>query len=427
MNTANLRKLMRDAKNSINGYSDIQVLVREATSNDPWGPTTSLMRRIAVESENPVNYYDMFKTLWKRLTDFHHIKHVHKSLMLIDYLLKYGPEKIITDVRLRSDVVRKLCYYKYYKNGIESGSDVRSKSKAILGLLEDKELLSEQRNAAMSTNQRIIGFSYRDQRVDDAPSRKALKPRSMSSPDVFEDKVVSLISPVEEEVKESPRKPYIQDVYRKRANSVAQPAVSVDNIEDDLLSFARVNRRQSVNDLEGSGVFIFDIPSVHSSKPMLLFDESFMPGNEMALVPVNPVAPVSMFQDVDSDMALFDDMSESNGFQFEEEKPVEMETNMEEDCEEIPDDVWMLANINDIRITNSEKKRRAYAMKKKSMMKGKKLNQMEAKHKMEFDPLMDMPMVGTASVGALVPYAQAQQNYQMVPYGQRPAEQLYWN
>jgi len=417
MNTANLRKMLRDAKNSINGYSDIQVLVREATSNDPWGPTTSLMRRIAVECENPVNYHEMFKTLWKRLTDFHHIKHVHKSLTLIEYLIKYGPEKIVTDVRLRSDVIRKLCYYKYYKNGIESGSDVRSKSKAILGLLEDSDLLNEQRSAAMSTNQRIIGFSYRDQRVDDAPSHRMIKPRSMSSPDVFEDKVVSLISPVEEVKEMSPKKPYIQDVYRtNRAHSVAQPAKSLDDGEDDLLSFARINRRSSVNDLEASGVFCFDMPSVKSSKPMLLFDESF---NQMALVPVNPVRQVNMFQEADSDMALFDDMVEPQP-QMEEEKPMQME----EETEEIPNDVWDFANVNDLRITNSEKKRRAHALKKKTMMKGKKLNQMEAVHKMEFDPLMDMPLVNTSNAGALVPYGQ--QNYQLVPYGQRPAE-LHWN
>jgi len=286
--------------------------------------------------------------------------------------------------------------------------------------LEDKELLNEQRNAAISTNQRIIGFSYRDQRVDEAPSTRGMKPRSMSSPEVYENKRVELISPVEEEVKDSPQ---VMNVYRTRANSVAQSAVTVDETDDDLLLFARANRRGSVNDFDVSGVFTFDMPSVKSSKPMLLFDESFMPQNQMALVPVKQVH--NFFQDDDSDMALFDDMSLPEKSVKEEEKPMEM---FEEQTvgEEIPDDLWAFANVTDIRMTNSEKKRRNLALKKKTMMKGKKLNQMEAVHKMEFDPVMDMPLTGV-SVGALVPYGQTAQSYQLVPYGQRPAEQLYWN
>jgi epsin len=34
-------------KNYTKGYSDIQIKVREATSNDPWGPQGSLMAEIA--------------------------------------------------------------------------------------------------------------------------------------------------------------------------------------------------------------------------------------------------------------------------------------------------------------------------------------------------------------------------------------------
>lgn len=39
--------LVRSGKNLIKGYSSIQVKVRAATSNDPWGPSGSEMRDLA--------------------------------------------------------------------------------------------------------------------------------------------------------------------------------------------------------------------------------------------------------------------------------------------------------------------------------------------------------------------------------------------
>jgi len=426
MNTANLRKFIREAKNSINGYSDIQILVREATSNDPWGPTSSLMRRIALECENPTNYHDMFKILWKRLTDFHHIKYVHKSLILIDYLLRYGPERFISDMRLRSDVLRKLCFYKYYKNAIESGIDVRTKAKTILGLLDDKELLFEQREAAMSTNKKIVGFSYRDPRVD-LPA-KQMRPRSMSSPSPVQEKMHvdfdenhdSPLSVVEE------KSPQIRSPVRGRAKSVVHE-------EDDLLSFARSNRKNSVDVFEASGIFSFDLPDEKSTQPMLLFDESFFPNNQMALVPV--VKPKTPFDDNDGVMLFenVDVIAPAKEVEIDEQKPEDLDlVEMENESDEIPEDLWAYANVNDIRVTNSEKRRREYALKKKMMMKGKKLNQMEAKHKMEFESSVPFAHYDN-STQALVPYGmQFQQGYQqqqMVPYVnvQQRAADLQWN
>lgn len=39
--------VMRVAKNYTKGYSDVQAKVRDATSNDPWGPSGTQMNEIA--------------------------------------------------------------------------------------------------------------------------------------------------------------------------------------------------------------------------------------------------------------------------------------------------------------------------------------------------------------------------------------------
>ena len=46
------RSALRVAKNYTGGYSDTQVRVRDATSNDPWGPSGTQMNEIAQLSYN---------------------------------------------------------------------------------------------------------------------------------------------------------------------------------------------------------------------------------------------------------------------------------------------------------------------------------------------------------------------------------------
>jgi epsin len=40
------------SKNYAKGYSDMQIKVREATSNDPWGPSGTIMNEIAQSTFN---------------------------------------------------------------------------------------------------------------------------------------------------------------------------------------------------------------------------------------------------------------------------------------------------------------------------------------------------------------------------------------
>lgn len=46
------KSAVRVGKNYIKGYTDTQIKVREATSNDPWGPSGSQMYELAQLSHN---------------------------------------------------------------------------------------------------------------------------------------------------------------------------------------------------------------------------------------------------------------------------------------------------------------------------------------------------------------------------------------
>lgn len=87
--------LRRQMKNMVKNYSEAEVKVREATSNDPWGPSSTLMSEISDLTYNIVALGEIMRMIWKRLNDHgKNWRHVYKSLVLLDYLVKNGNEKV---------------------------------------------------------------------------------------------------------------------------------------------------------------------------------------------------------------------------------------------------------------------------------------------------------------------------------------------
>ncbi|OJA13784.1 hypothetical protein AZE42_12644 [Rhizopogon vesiculosus] len=60
---------LRIAKNYTKGYSGTQAKVRDATSNDPWGPSGTQMNEIAKLTYNQNDFVEIVEMLDKRLLD----------------------------------------------------------------------------------------------------------------------------------------------------------------------------------------------------------------------------------------------------------------------------------------------------------------------------------------------------------------------
>ena len=87
--------LRRNIKNVAHNYTDAQVKVREATSNDPWGPSSTQMSEIADLTYNMIAFSEIMQMIWKRLNDHgKNWRHVYKALVLLEYLIKTGSEKV---------------------------------------------------------------------------------------------------------------------------------------------------------------------------------------------------------------------------------------------------------------------------------------------------------------------------------------------
>uniref|UniRef100_A0A1I8AMW0 ENTH domain-containing protein n=1 Tax=Steinernema glaseri TaxID=37863 RepID=A0A1I8AMW0_9BILA len=149
--------IRRQVKNVAYNFSDAQVKVREATSNDPWGPTTALMSEIADLTHNPMSFTEIMSMLWKRLNDHgKNWRHVYKSLVLLDYLIKCGSEKVAHQCRENIYSIETLKDFQHIEDNRDQGMNVREKAKQMVSLLYDEERLKNERARFQLTRKRFI-------------------------------------------------------------------------------------------------------------------------------------------------------------------------------------------------------------------------------------------------------------------------------
>ncbi|XP_041842882.1 epsin-1 isoform X2 [Melanotaenia boesemani] len=169
MSTSSLR---RQVKNIVHNYSEAEIKVREATSNDPWGPSSSLMSEIADLTYNVVAFSEIMSMVWKRLNDHgKNWRHVYKAMTLMEYLIKTGSERVAQQCRENIYAVQTLKDFQYIdRDGKDQGLNVREKAKQLVTLLKDEEKLREERIHALKTKEKMAQTSS----ASSAPSAPSL-------------------------------------------------------------------------------------------------------------------------------------------------------------------------------------------------------------------------------------------------------------
>lgn len=150
------KSAVRVGKNYIKGYTDTQIKVREATSNDPWGPSGAQMGELAQLSHNHTDFIEMMEILDKRLNDKgKNWRHVFKALSVLDYLLHAGSDSVWMYFHDNIYIVKTLKEFQYMDDaGIDQGVNVRQKAKEITSLLLDENRMRSYRRTRSSMNQR---------------------------------------------------------------------------------------------------------------------------------------------------------------------------------------------------------------------------------------------------------------------------------
>ncbi|XP_076851229.1 clathrin interactor 1a [Brachyhypopomus gauderio] len=157
-----VRELVDKATNVVMNYSDIESKVREATNDDPWGPSGQLMGEIAKATFMFEQFPEVMNMLWFRMLKDNkkNWRRVYKSLLLLAYLVRNGSERVVTSTREHLYDLRSIeSYHCIDENGKDQGVNVRQKVKEMVDFVQDDDRLREERKKAKKNRDKYIGVS----------------------------------------------------------------------------------------------------------------------------------------------------------------------------------------------------------------------------------------------------------------------------
>uniref|UniRef100_A0A672HDC4 Clathrin interactor 1b n=1 Tax=Salarias fasciatus TaxID=181472 RepID=A0A672HDC4_SALFA len=143
-------------------YSEIESKVREATNDDPWGPSGQLMGEIAKSTFMYEQFPEVMNMLWTRMLKDNkkNWRRVYKALLLLAYLIRNGSERVVTSAREHIYDLRSLENYHFIdENGKDQGINVRQKVKEMVEFIQDDDRLREERKKAKKNKDKYIGVS----------------------------------------------------------------------------------------------------------------------------------------------------------------------------------------------------------------------------------------------------------------------------
>ncbi|KAJ9097559.1 hypothetical protein QFC19_006733 [Naganishia cerealis] len=214
---------LRVAKNYTKGYSDTQTKLRDATSNDPWGPSGTQMNELAQLTYNQNDFVEIMEMLDKRLNDKgKNWRHVFKA-SLAYYFLHAGSENVVIYFKDNIYIIKTLKEFVYVdEEQKDVGANVRQKAKDITNLLQDDDRLRRERRSQGAMRDRMLGgiaesglrgesdFGDRDGDYDRPPQRAP--PASRPPPSRTRDEDEDLKRAIEESKRET-----MDDDSRRRA------------------------------------------------------------------------------------------------------------------------------------------------------------------------------------------------------------------
>merc|ERR1719483_303887 len=94
--------------------------------------------------------------IWKRLNDHgKNWRHVYKALVLLEYLIKTGSEKVAQQCKENIFAIQTLKDFQFVEENKDQGLNVREKAKAMVALLKDDERLKNERIRALKAKERF--------------------------------------------------------------------------------------------------------------------------------------------------------------------------------------------------------------------------------------------------------------------------------
>ncbi|QUC16918.1 uncharacterized protein UV8b_01159 [Ustilaginoidea virens] len=155
-----LKAGFRKAQNAVMNYTEMEAKVREATNNEPWGASSTLMQEIANGTFSYQTLNEIMPMIYRRFTEksAEEWRQIYKALQLLEFLIKHGSERVIDDARGHITLLKMLRQFHFIdQNGKDQGINVRNRAKELAELLGDVDRIRSERKKARATKNKYTG------------------------------------------------------------------------------------------------------------------------------------------------------------------------------------------------------------------------------------------------------------------------------
>ncbi|KAL5119200.1 Epsin-3, clathrin recruitment and traffic between the Golgi and endosome [Pleosporales sp. CAS-2024a] len=155
-----LKAGFRKAQNAVMNYTEMEAKVREATNNEPWGASSTMLQEIANATFNYQLLNEIMPMIYKRFTEkaSEEWRQIYKALQLLEYLVKNGSERVIDDARSHVSLLKMLRQFHFIdQNGKDQGINVRNRAKELAELLSDVERIRAERKKSRANRNKFGG------------------------------------------------------------------------------------------------------------------------------------------------------------------------------------------------------------------------------------------------------------------------------
>ncbi|RGP73301.1 hypothetical protein FSPOR_2260 [Fusarium sporotrichioides] len=155
-----LKAGFRKAQNAVMNFTEMEAKVREATNNEPWGASSTIMQEIANGTFNYQTLNEIMPMIYRRFTEkaAEEWRQIYKALQLLEFLIKHGSERVIDDARGHISLLKMLRQFHFIdQNGKDQGINVRNRAKELADLLSDVDRIRTERKKARATKNKYTG------------------------------------------------------------------------------------------------------------------------------------------------------------------------------------------------------------------------------------------------------------------------------
>jgi len=155
-----IKSMYNQAKNMVLNVSEMEAKVREATNDDPWGASSTLMQEIAQGTFNFQHFNEIMPSIYNRFMEkeARQWRQIYKALQLLEYLVKHGSERVVDDSRAHLATIKMLRNFHYIdEKGKDQGINIRNRSRELAELLQDVEKIRTERRKAKANRNKYTG------------------------------------------------------------------------------------------------------------------------------------------------------------------------------------------------------------------------------------------------------------------------------